>query len=104
MSSSSNATEKIQKTYHIKATGDALLTVEKHSHDAQLKLYGGCFCPFVQVNHIQLSLPVAIIGSRSSKLTPSPPKASLDRLGAFGCLGGNTMQMILINGANDTRR
>ncbi|KAK6531455.1 hypothetical protein TWF281_008259 [Arthrobotrys megalospora] len=70
---SSSSTEKIQKTYHTKATGNALLTVEKHSHDTQLKLYGGCFCPFVQVNPLQLSLPAAIIGSRSSKLKQNPP-------------------------------
>ncbi|RVD84378.1 uncharacterized protein DFL_006130 [Arthrobotrys flagrans] len=54
--SSSSVTKKIQKTYHTKATGNALLTVEKHSHDAQLKLYGGCFCPFVQRVWIALEL------------------------------------------------
>ncbi|KAK6356488.1 hypothetical protein TWF718_000847 [Orbilia javanica] len=54
--SSSSTLEKIQKTYHTKATGNALLTVEKHSYDAPLKLYGGCFCPFVQRVWIALEL------------------------------------------------
>ncbi|KAF3219337.1 hypothetical protein TWF192_008237 [Orbilia oligospora] len=84
MSSSSTTTEKIQKTYHTKATGNALLTVEEHSHPVELKLYGGCFCPFVQVNHLYIPLLVAIIGSRSSKLNLNPLEASLDRLRAFG--------------------
>ncbi|KAF3119798.1 hypothetical protein TWF703_003042 [Orbilia oligospora] len=82
--SSSSTTEKIQKTYHTKATGNALLTVEEHSHPVELKLYGGCFCPFVQVNHLHISLLVATIGSRSSKLNLNPLEASLDRLRAFG--------------------
>ncbi|KAF3080934.1 hypothetical protein TWF706_002433 [Orbilia oligospora] len=54
--SSSSTTEKIQKTYHTKATGNALLTVEEHSHPVELKLYGGCFCPFVQRVWIVLEL------------------------------------------------
>ncbi|KIW06987.1 uncharacterized protein PV09_02645 [Verruconis gallopava] len=37
-----------KKTYHTKATGPALGTVKKHSKDHPLKLYGSCFCPFVQ--------------------------------------------------------
>jgi glutathione S-transferase len=37
-----------KKTYHKKATGPALATVKKHSKEDSLKLYGGCFCPFVQ--------------------------------------------------------
>ncbi|KAL8859480.1 MAG: hypothetical protein Q9178_004158 [Gyalolechia marmorata] len=36
------------KTYHKKATGEALATAKKHSKDHELKLYGSCFCPFVQ--------------------------------------------------------
>lgn len=43
-----STTEKAQKTYHTKATGNALRTVEKRLHDADLKLFGSCFCPFVQ--------------------------------------------------------
>ncbi|OAL50459.1 hypothetical protein IQ07DRAFT_426807 [Pyrenochaeta sp. DS3sAY3a] len=37
-----------KKTYHKKVTGNALVTVKNHSKDDDLKLYGSCFCPFVQ--------------------------------------------------------
>ncbi|KAI9890384.1 MAG: hypothetical protein M1814_004170 [Vezdaea aestivalis] len=40
--------KKTQKSYHKKATGAALATVKKHSRDNIMKLYGSCFCPFVQ--------------------------------------------------------
>ena len=36
-----------KKTYHKKATGEALKTAEAHSTEHDLKLYGSCFCPFV---------------------------------------------------------
>ena len=36
-----------KKTYHKKATGEALKTAEAHSAEHTLKLYGSCFCPFV---------------------------------------------------------
>lgn len=32
-----------KKTYHKKATGQALETAEKHSGDNELKLFGSCF-------------------------------------------------------------
>lgn len=32
-----------QKTYHKKATGQALQTVKDHSKECDLKLFGGCF-------------------------------------------------------------
>ena len=32
-----------QKTYHKKASGNALATVRKHSKDHELKLFGSCF-------------------------------------------------------------
>jgi hypothetical protein len=35
--------EEQQKTYHKKATGNALVTVKKHSKDNVLKLFGSCF-------------------------------------------------------------
>ncbi|GAO52336.1 glutathione S-transferase [Saitoella complicata NRRL Y-17804] len=44
----SSKTEKIQKTYHTKATGNALATAESHGKESPLQLYGSCFCPFVQ--------------------------------------------------------
>ncbi|GME25496.1 putative glutathione transferase [Neofusicoccum parvum] len=37
-----------KKTYHTKATGKALETVKKHAAENELKLFGSCFCPFVQ--------------------------------------------------------
>lgn len=37
-----------KKSYHTKATGKALETVKNHSKDNDLKLFGSCFCPFVQ--------------------------------------------------------
>ncbi|EEH20990.2 hypothetical protein PABG_03221 [Paracoccidioides brasiliensis Pb03] len=37
-----------QKTYHKKASGLAATTVKKHAKEADLKLFGSCFCPFVQ--------------------------------------------------------
>lgn len=37
-----------QKSYHQQASGAALATVKKHSEDNDLKLFGSCFCPFVQ--------------------------------------------------------
>ena len=41
--SNTDPTVKEKKTYHKKATGDALNTVKKHSKDDELKLYGSCF-------------------------------------------------------------
>jgi glutathione S-transferase len=37
-----------QKNYHLKCTGPALQTVERHSNDEDITLFGSCFCPFVQ--------------------------------------------------------
>ncbi|KAI0610508.1 Glutathione S-transferase [Pyrenophora tritici-repentis] len=37
-----------KKTYHKKATGNALTTAKVHSKEDELKLYGSAFCPFVQ--------------------------------------------------------
>jgi len=48
MSDTNDTISKEKKSYHTKATGAALATVKKHSKEHNLKLYGGCFCPFVQ--------------------------------------------------------
>lgn len=45
-----------KKTYHKKATGQALKTAEAHSAEKSLKLYGSCFCPFVHRVWISLEL------------------------------------------------
>ncbi|KAE8396482.1 hypothetical protein BDV23DRAFT_167910 [Aspergillus alliaceus] len=44
----STQNQPLQKTYHTKATGLAAETVTSHSSENELKLYGSCFCPFVQ--------------------------------------------------------
>ncbi|KAF2197088.1 hypothetical protein GQ43DRAFT_444542 [Delitschia confertaspora ATCC 74209] len=46
----------VQKTYHKKATGEALTTVKNHSKEEDLILYGSCFCPFVQRVWISLEM------------------------------------------------
>ncbi|KKK23308.1 hypothetical protein AOCH_005260 [Aspergillus ochraceoroseus] len=46
----------VPKTYHTKATGSAAETVANHSKESDLKLYGSCFCPFVQRVWIALEL------------------------------------------------
>lgn len=48
--------EAQQKTYHTKATGLAALTAINHSNEAELKLFGSCFCPFVQRVWIALEI------------------------------------------------
>ncbi|KAL2823883.1 hypothetical protein BDW59DRAFT_173178 [Aspergillus cavernicola] len=45
-----------QKKYHTKATGSAAETVANRSEESDLKLYGSCFCPFVQRVWIALEL------------------------------------------------
>jgi hypothetical protein len=41
--SNTDQSVKEKKTYHKKATGDALNTVKWHSKEDELKLYGSCF-------------------------------------------------------------
>lgn len=49
MSGQTNGDAKTtQKTYHKRATGQAQATVKRHAREADLKLFGSCFCPFVQ--------------------------------------------------------
>jgi glutathione S-transferase len=45
-----------KKTYNKQATGRALETANAHVNDRELKLYGSCFCPFVQRVWISLEL------------------------------------------------
>ena len=45
-----------QKSYHKRATGAAAQTVKRHAKEHELKLYGSCFCPFVQRVWIALEL------------------------------------------------
>lgn len=43
-----STTQKSASGYHRKASGLALATADAHSTSHNLKLYGSCFCPFVQ--------------------------------------------------------
>ncbi|OOQ91024.1 glutathione transferase [Penicillium brasilianum] len=45
-----------QKSYHTKATGLAAVTAAQHTAESRLKLYGSCFCPFVQRVWIALEM------------------------------------------------
>ncbi|KAJ5305083.1 uncharacterized protein N7443_004743 [Penicillium atrosanguineum] len=47
---------QMQKSYHTKATGLAAATAISHSVESNLKLFGSCFCPFVQRVWIALEL------------------------------------------------
>ncbi|KAL8933254.1 MAG: hypothetical protein Q9211_005883 [Gyalolechia sp. 1 TL-2023] len=60
--------KKTEKTYHKKATGDALLTVKKHSKEHDLKLYGSCFCPWVQ--RVWISLQFKGLGYQYIEIDP----------------------------------
>ena len=100
-SSSSTMTDMNQggdpskKTYHKKATGNALTTVKNHAKEEDLKLYGSCFwyviltlsieyCPIIHVNTLQplrsacldisgtQSHPLPVHRSRSLQETPIP--------------------------------
>ncbi|KAF2686561.1 hypothetical protein K458DRAFT_476418 [Lentithecium fluviatile CBS 122367] len=63
-----------KKTYHKKATGHALTTVKAHTKEDDLKLFGSCFCPFVQRVWISLeykALPYQYIEVDPYKKPPS---------------------------------
>ncbi|OCK80640.1 glutathione S-transferase [Lepidopterella palustris CBS 459.81] len=68
-----NQTEK--KTYHKKATGNALNTVKKHAKEEDLKLYGSCFCPFVQ--RVWISLEIKQIPYQYIEVDPYKKPQSL---------------------------
>ncbi|KAL4888305.1 hypothetical protein BDV59DRAFT_206229 [Aspergillus ambiguus] len=67
--------QSVQKTYHTKATGLAAVTVEKHSQENELKLYGSCFCPFVQ--RVWISLEAKGIPYQYIEIDPYKKPASL---------------------------
>ena len=54
MSTVSGTKEK--KTYHRRASGNALRTADAHAAPHDFKLFGSCFCPFVQRVWISLEL------------------------------------------------
>ncbi|KAJ5221751.1 uncharacterized protein N7469_010638 [Penicillium citrinum] len=66
-----------QKSYHTKATGPAAATALNHSAETNLKLYGSCFCPFVQ--RVWISLELKGIPYQYIEINPyEKPKALLD--------------------------
>ncbi|KAF2842471.1 hypothetical protein M501DRAFT_1022452 [Patellaria atrata CBS 101060] len=86
--------KQAEKTYHKKATGTALNTVKRHSAEEDLKLYGSCFCPFVQ--RVWISLEAKGIPYQYIEVDPyKKPQSLLDvnprglvpalRHGDWGC-------------------
>ncbi|KAL8843495.1 MAG: hypothetical protein Q9176_002108 [Flavoplaca citrina] len=68
-------TQSNQKTYHKKPTGEALVTAKRHSKDHELKLYGSCFCPFVQ--RVWISLQFKGIAYQYIEIDPYKKPESL---------------------------
>ncbi|TKA58668.1 hypothetical protein B0A49_11641 [Cryomyces minteri] len=73
-----------KKTYHKKATGNALNTVKKHSKEHELKLFGSCFCPFVQ--RVWISLEVKKISYQYIEVDPYKKPDSLLEVNPRGLL------------------
>ncbi|KAL6717874.1 hypothetical protein ACLMJK_003959 [Lecanora helva] len=75
---------KSLKSYHKKATGAALNTVKKHSKDHDLKLYGSCFCPFVQ--RVWISLEVKGLSYQYIEVDPYKKPDELMRVNPRGLI------------------
>ncbi|KAF4632420.1 hypothetical protein G7Y89_g5704 [Cudoniella acicularis] len=97
--------KKTQKTYHKKASGNALATVRRHSKEHELKLFGSCFCPFVQ--RVWIAMEVKGLNYQYIEVDPyKKPQALLEvnprglvpgiRHGDWGC-GESTVLMEYIN-------
>lgn len=100
--------KKTQKTYHKKATGNALVTVRKHTKDHELKLFGSCFCPFVQ--RVWIALEAKALQYQYIEVDPyKKPQQLLDvnprglipaiRHGDWGC-GESTVLMEYLEDLN----
>ncbi|EEQ85623.1 hypothetical protein RJZ56_005338 [Blastomyces dermatitidis] len=83
-----------QKSYHKKASGPAAVTVKKHARESDLKLFGSCFCPFVQ--RVWIALEVKGIPYQYIEVDPyNKPESLLEvnprglvpaiRQGNWGC-------------------
>ncbi|KAI9686022.1 MAG: hypothetical protein M1822_004005 [Bathelium mastoideum] len=72
---SDNVDENGKKTYHKRASGRALDTVKRHSKDHGLKLFGSCFCPFVQ--RVWISLEVKQLPYQYIEVDPYKKPQSL---------------------------
>jgi len=104
MASTDQNTQKETKSYHTKATGIALATVKKHSKDNILKLYGSCFCPFVQRVWISLEfkrIPYQYIEvdpyKKPESLLKVNPRGLIPALkhGDWGCYESNVLMEYL---------
>lgn len=73
-----------KKSYHKKATGVALNTVKKHSKQHDLKLYGSCFCPFVQ--RVWISLEVKCLNYQYIEVDPYKKPDELMRINPRGLI------------------
>lgn len=73
-----------KKTYHKKATGLALTTVKKHSKEHDMKLYGSCFCPFVQ--RVWISLEVKSLNYQYIEVDPYEKPEELMRINPRGLI------------------
>lgn len=66
-----------KKTHAKRATGQALRTADAHSSPHELKLFGSCFCPFVQ--RVWISLEFKKLAYQYSEIDPyAKPKELLD--------------------------
>ncbi|KAI4153428.1 MAG: hypothetical protein LQ341_000556 [Variospora aurantia] len=74
--------KKSEKSYHKKATGAALATVKKHTKEHDLKLYGSCFCPFVQ--RVWISLQFKGIDYQYIEVDPYKKPESLTAINPRG--------------------
>ncbi|MCJ1273780.1 hypothetical protein MMC21_001573 [Puttea exsequens] len=75
---------KSSKTYHKKATGPALNTVKKHAKEHDLKLYGSCFCPFVQ--RVWISLEIKGLSYQYIEVDPYKKPDELMRINPRGLI------------------
>ncbi|KAM0803916.1 hypothetical protein BDR22DRAFT_818580 [Usnea florida] len=73
-----------KKTYHKRATGNALNTVKKHAKDHELKLYGSCFCPFVQ--RVWISLELKSLNYQYIEVDPYKKPEELMRINPRGLI------------------
>ncbi|KAL7276132.1 hypothetical protein RUND412_000895 [Rhizina undulata] len=91
---------KSQKTYHKKASGQAMQTVKRHSKNNELKLFGSCFCPFVQ--RVWIALEVKGLNYQYIEVDPyKKPQSLLEvnprglvpalKHGDWGCYESNVL-------------
>lgn len=77
-----NTVQSTKKTYHKKATGTALVTAKRHAKEHNLKLYGSCFCPFVQ--RVWIALEAKGMGYQYIEVDPYKKPESLMEINPRG--------------------